>query len=90
MEEVTRFVIFADFCIAVENAKSGHENHQHAYNSERRTELLVHCLGTLSDLYETMREQNLPCPNESEFRLAFKLQSEAHPVAVGFIISWCK
>lgn len=68
LEEIVRFMIFADFEIA-RNQTTSNLNYQDAYNSELGIQLLLQCFVTLSELYQVLRDRCDPCPNEFEFRL---------------------
>lgn len=68
LEEIVRFMIFADFEVARQNAQTNSLQYQDVYNSELGIQLLLQCFVTLSDLYETLRKHGEPCPNEFEFR----------------------
>lgn len=68
LEEMVRFLIFADFKIALEESQSPDLTYQDAYDAELGIQLLLQCFVTLSELYQILRDRRQPCPNELEFR----------------------
>ena len=67
LEEIVRFLILADFEIARQD-QSNALDYQDSYNAEFGIQLMLQCFVTLSDLYQVLREDGRPCPNEFEFR----------------------
>ena len=70
LEEIVRFMIFADFEVTRPKTPGHTLSYQDSYNTEFGIQLLLQCFVTLSELYEEMRRHEKPCPNEFEFRYA--------------------